>query len=119
MEKVYETAYVDNPHLRDMLANELYDEMTGLGSAESTKPLRLVNMSPNENVYSKSGWDTWVDDYKQLSIQKYFGLNLDQFLNHGRHEATELLRKAKDYIHEESKRSTTVEDEIRKEMGLE
>lgn len=111
--------FIDNPKLANIVLDELYDDMAGLGSAENTGPLSLVAMTPRENVYENTIWDSWVDDYLELNILKYFGITLDEFMSRGRFEATELLRMARRKITRDAKRPNMgldSLDELEKEL---
>lgn len=109
--------YIEDPNIADLVVNELYEEMSGIG-ANSESPLASVAMHYQENAYVGTEWDTWVNDYKELDIKKYFGLTIDEFLGRGRFEATELLRKAREFIVKDSKKSQQLDSDISEELGL-
>ena len=102
-----------------MVLDELYDDMAQVGSAENDGPLSLVAMTPRENIYENTIWDSWVDDYLELNILKYFGITIDEFMSRGRFEATELLRMARRKITRDAKRpgaNADLLDELEKEL---
>lgn len=69
-------------------------------------------MTPQENVHEKTAWDTWAEDYRGLKIKHYFGLSIDEFFDRGRFEATELLRKAKAFMVDDSNRAENASDAV-------
>lgn len=114
------TLELDDLDLAEIVANEHYDDMTGLGYVIKPGPLESVAMSPNENPYWKTEWDRWADDYYHCKVLKFFGINFDDFLhNHGRFEASELLRKAKSFMNIENKRGAAIQDELEQTLGKE
>lgn len=109
---------IEDSNIADTFLNELYDDMAGLTIDDPTRPLAAIAMHTNENPYTKTEWDTWVSDYKELHIQKYFNLNVDEFFNRGRWEASELLRMAKKFISDDSKKGDDIDNQLKKELQI-
>lgn len=92
--------------------------MTGLGHVIKPGPLESVAMTPNENPHWKTEWDRWADDYHYCRVLKFFGINFDDFLHeHGRFEASELLRKAKMFMDAENKKGSNIQEELERSLN--